>query len=140
MTKLIPDESKHVSRELSRFIRDYWENVKYDLMKKVVLLCTLGMSTSLLVSKMRKAAKELEIDCSIVAIGEYELKKYEKEADIIMLGPQVRYLFNRIVKRRIMLCNRENYIMTRIQKDIASGIKIMPVGCRIMVAFIAEKG
>ena len=54
-------------------------------MKKVVLLCTLGMSTSLLVSKMRKAAKELGIDCSIVAIGEYELKKYEKEADIIML-------------------------------------------------------
>ena len=33
-------------------------------MKKVVLLCTLGMSTSLLVSKMRKAAKELGIDCS----------------------------------------------------------------------------
>ena len=54
-------------------------------MKKVVLLCTLGMSTSLLVSKMRKAAKELGIDCSIVAIGEYELKKYEKEADIIIV-------------------------------------------------------
>ena len=35
-------------------------------MKKVVLLCTLGMSTSLLVSKMRKAAKELGIECSIV--------------------------------------------------------------------------
>ena len=68
-------------------------------MKKVVLLCTLGMSTSLLVSKMRKAAKELGIDCSIVAIGEYELKKYEKEADIIMLGPQVRYLFNSLRKK-----------------------------------------
>lgn len=37
MTKLTPDESKHVSRELTRFIRDDWENVKYDLMKKVVL-------------------------------------------------------------------------------------------------------
>ena len=37
MTKLTPDESKHVSRELSRFIRDDWENVKYDLMKKVVM-------------------------------------------------------------------------------------------------------
>ena len=68
-------------------------------MKKVVLLCTLGMSTSLLVSKMRKAANELGIDCSIVAIGEYELKKYEKEADIIMLGPQVRYLFNSLRKK-----------------------------------------
>lgn len=67
-------------------------------MKKIVLLCTLGMSTSLLVSKMRKAAKELNIDCSITAIGEYDIKSYEKEADIIMLGPQVRYLFNRLRK------------------------------------------
>ena len=36
MTKLIPDEAKHVSRELKRFIREDWENVKYDMMKKVV--------------------------------------------------------------------------------------------------------
>jgi len=27
------------------------------------------------------------------------LKKYEKEADIIMLGPQVRYLFNSLRKK-----------------------------------------
>ncbi|MDZ4994211.1 PTS sugar transporter subunit IIB [Clostridium perfringens] len=68
-------------------------------MKRIVLLCTLGMSTSLLVSKMRKAAEELNVDCSIVAIGESELKKYEKEADIIMLGPQVKYLSNKLKKR-----------------------------------------
>ncbi len=37
MTKLTPDESKHVSRELARFVRNDWENIKYDLMKKVVL-------------------------------------------------------------------------------------------------------
>ena len=36
MTKLIPDEAKHVSRELVRFIRPDWDNVKYDLMKKIV--------------------------------------------------------------------------------------------------------
>ena len=35
--KLSPDEAKHVSRELSRFIRDDWESVKYDSMKKVVM-------------------------------------------------------------------------------------------------------
>ncbi|MHC9344880.1 PTS sugar transporter subunit IIB, partial [Clostridium perfringens] len=51
------------------------------------------MSTSLLVSKMIKAAKELGIDCYIGAIGEYDIKNYEKEAHILILGPQVRYLF-----------------------------------------------
>ena len=37
LTRLIPDEAKHVTRELSRFIRLDWDNVKYNLMKKVVL-------------------------------------------------------------------------------------------------------
>lgn len=69
-------------------------------MKNIVLLCTLGMSTSLLVSKMRKSAKDLGIDCSIVAVGEYEIKKIEEEVDVIMLGPQVRYLYN-ILKKKI---------------------------------------
>lgn len=68
-------------------------------MKKIVLLCTLGMSTSLLVSKMRKAAKKLNVECSIIAVGECELKKYENEADVIMLGPQVRYLTSRLRKK-----------------------------------------
>lgn len=37
MTKLSPDESKHVSRELTRFIRPDWDDIKYNIMKKVVL-------------------------------------------------------------------------------------------------------
>ena len=37
MTRFTPDESKHVSRELTRFIRSDWHEVKYKLMKKVVL-------------------------------------------------------------------------------------------------------
>lgn len=68
-------------------------------MKNILLLCTSGMSTSLLVSKMRKAAKELNVDCSITAIGECELRKYEKEADVLLLGPQVKYLSNRLSKK-----------------------------------------
>ncbi|MGG5462877.1 PTS sugar transporter subunit IIB [Clostridium sp. B9] len=68
-------------------------------MKNIVLLCTSGMSTSLLVSKMRKAAKELNFDCSITAIGECDLRKYEKKADVLLLGPQVKYLSNRLSKK-----------------------------------------
>ena len=36
-------------------------------MRKVVLLCAAGMSTSLLVNKMRDAAKEEGYDCEINA-------------------------------------------------------------------------
>ncbi|MCW5197892.1 PTS sugar transporter subunit IIB [Clostridium perfringens] len=89
------------------------------------------MSTSLLVSKMRKAAKELGIDCSIVAIGEYELKKkYEKEADIIMLGPQVRYLFNSLRKKvdsniPITLINSADYGTMNGNKILNQALALM---------------
>ena len=36
-------------------------------MRKIVLLCAAGMSTSLLVNKMKKAAEEENYECSIAA-------------------------------------------------------------------------
>ena len=46
-------------------------------MKRILLVCSAGMSTSLLVSKMQAAAKAQGIDCTINAVGEAELKKHE---------------------------------------------------------------
>ncbi|MEG0297157.1 MAG: PTS sugar transporter subunit IIB [Anaerorhabdus sp.] len=65
-------------------------------MKRIVLVCSAGMSTSLLVSKMEAAAKEQGVDCSIVAYGEAELKNHENEVDVLLLGPQVRFLINKL--------------------------------------------
>ena len=60
-------------------------------MKKIVLLCAAGMSTSLLVSKMQAAAKEEGYECSIAAYSLNELAVQGPTADCILLGPQVRY-------------------------------------------------
>ena len=49
------------------------------------------MSTSLLVNKMREAARTLGKDYSIDAYGLGEIDKYGPDADCILLGPQVRY-------------------------------------------------
>lgn len=63
----------------------------------IVLCCAAGMSTSLLVEKMKAAAKELCPEAEIVAVPEAEIMHYidaaeEKDkADVILLGPQVRY-------------------------------------------------
>ncbi len=59
--------------------------------KRIVLFCAGGMSTSLLVNKMREAAKLYGKDYSIDAYGLSEVDKYGPEADCILLGPQVRY-------------------------------------------------
>lgn len=60
-------------------------------MKNIILFCAAGMSTSLLVSKMQAAAKEMGVDCQIAAYSLNDLKEKGPEADCILLGPQVRY-------------------------------------------------
>ena len=59
--------------------------------KVIRLFCAAGMSTSLLVNKMKEAAKAQGKDYDIAAysLGDFD-KEYEK-ADVILLGPQVRY-------------------------------------------------
>ena len=61
-------------------------------MKKITLICGLGMSTSMLLAKMEKAAKDEEIEVEIRAISEAKFGEYEKDTDILLLGPQVGYL------------------------------------------------
>lgn len=65
-------------------------------MKRILLVCSAGMSTSLLVTKMEAAAKAQGLECSINAVGEAELRKHENEIDVLLLGPQVRFLLNKM--------------------------------------------
>jgi len=58
----------------------------------IKLFCQAGMSTSLLVHKMKEAAKEMGIECTIVARPVNSLEKEIPGADIVLLGPQVIYL------------------------------------------------
>ncbi len=60
-------------------------------MKNIVLFCAAGMSTSLLVNKMKKAAEEAGLDYQIDAYPLSEAGTYGPEADIILLGQQVKY-------------------------------------------------
>jgi cellobiose PTS system EIIB component len=65
-------------------------------MTRIVLFCNAGMSTSMLVSKMQKAAKEKNIDAVIEAYPEAQLSKKLDGADVVLLGPQVKFLFQKI--------------------------------------------
>ncbi len=65
-------------------------------MKKIMLVCSAGMSTSLLVTKMEKAATAKGIEAEIFAVAESEASKHFNDIEIILLGPQVRYLLSRI--------------------------------------------
>ena len=60
-------------------------------MKNILLVCAAGMSTSLLVNKMNAAAKEKGIEVHIEALPVSECSTVIDKADIVLLGPQVRF-------------------------------------------------
>lgn len=60
-------------------------------MLKILLVCAAGMSTSLLVEKMKKAAAARGADVSIVAHAAPDFDSVFQQYDVILLGPQVRF-------------------------------------------------
>ncbi|WP_108672508.1 PTS sugar transporter subunit IIB [Peribacillus acanthi] len=62
----------------------------------ILLCCSAGMSTSLLVTKMENSAKAQGIDCRIWAVGSGDVKNHLDEADVLLLGPQVRFMLNQM--------------------------------------------
>ena len=62
-----------------------------DLYMKILLVCAAGMSTSLLVTKMQKAAAARGLTVEIVAHASPDFDQVYKEFDAILLGPQVRF-------------------------------------------------
>ena len=60
-------------------------------MKRIMLVCAAGMSTSLLVTKMQSAAKDKGIEIEISALPVAECSSIIDTVDIVLLGPQVRF-------------------------------------------------
>lgn len=58
---------------------------------KIYLFCNAGMSTSVLVTKMQEAAKAKGKDAEIAAFPIQEMELHVKDADVVLLGPQVGY-------------------------------------------------
>lgn len=67
-------------------------------MINIVLFCSAGMSTSLLVSKMEKAAQAKGIEVNINAYPEAQMAKHIQGADVVLLGPQVKFLLPKAKK------------------------------------------
>ncbi len=59
---------------------------------KLLLICSAGTSTSLLVQKMQEVVKEQNKDYTIEAMGSAEAKMKHADWDIFLLGPQVGFM------------------------------------------------
>lgn len=62
------------------------------MMKKILLACSSGMSTSLLVTKMEQHAISIGDEVEIWAVGQEKAKQDMAKADVVLIGPQMRFL------------------------------------------------
>ena len=67
-------------------------------MKKILLACNAGLSTSMLVQKMKDSAEERKIDVEILAVSVNSINDY-LDYDVLLLGPQVRFLKDNIAEK-----------------------------------------
>ena len=60
-------------------------------MPRIVLCCAAGMSTSMLVNKMKAEAQQRALGLEIYAVPVAEFERELPNADVILLWPQVKY-------------------------------------------------
>jgi PTS system cellobiose-specific IIB component len=64
-------------------------------MIRIGLFCASGMSTSILVNKIKAVAENKNIEINIKAFPESEMVKVLDEIDVALLGPQVRFFLDK---------------------------------------------
>lgn len=69
--------------------------------KRIYLFCSQGMSTSMLAHKMQEVANSnnMPVIVEAHAHGLLEEKIQEDHPDVILLGPQVKYLYKETIEK-----------------------------------------
>lgn len=86
------------SRKCNRFHSILRVRIEGGRKMNILLVCAAGMSTSLLVSKMQKAAEAESKTYHIQAVSADQAKKHIEQAEVLLLGPQVRYMLPQMKK------------------------------------------
>lgn len=68
-------------------------------MIKIMLCCSAGMSTSLLVRKMVDEAQARDLPVEIDAYGVAEFDEQFSRYQVVLLGPQVKYMLNTLSEK-----------------------------------------
>ena len=70
-------------------------------MKKIYLFCSAGMSTSMLASKMQSVADQHNIPVKVAAFPHNKIGDIiaSDRPDCILLGPQVKYMYEETVSK-----------------------------------------
>ncbi|MBC5628334.1 PTS sugar transporter subunit IIB [Clostridium sp. NSJ-6] len=98
---------------------------------KIILVCSIGMSSGELVKKMKRISDERKLDLDIKGIGYTDIIDEIDGADVILLGPQVKYLLRKVVEIAepmdipVEIINHLTYGMRNAEKVIDFAINII---------------
>lgn len=90
--------------------------------KHIYLFCSAGMSTSLLVSKMRAQAEKYEVPVIIEAFPETLAGEKGEAADVVLLGPQIAYMLPEIQR---LLPNKPVEVIDSILYGKVDGLGVL---------------
>jgi cellobiose PTS system EIIB component len=97
-------------------------------MKSIVLLCSAGMSTNLLLKKMMLAAEEFGVEVKIEACPlTSDVSVFEK-ADVVLVGPQIRSELTRlqsVCQGRVEAINIVDYGTLDGEKVLAHALRLL---------------
>ena len=93
-------------------------------MVTIRLFCAAGMSTSLLVNKMKDAASKRGIEADIAAFPEGQMDKHLDGVNVALLGPQVGYTLSKAKQ----ICEPKNIpveVIPMVDYGMMNGEKVL---------------
>ncbi len=115
-----------------RLLKERVGDFKMSKQANILLVCSAGMSTSLLMTNMEKAAKEKGIDVKIQAMSSSAANKYiaKEDVDVLLLGPQVRFLKKKYEKKlagthtKLAVIDMQDYGQVNGEKVLESALQL----------------
>ncbi|MBG9980716.1 PTS sugar transporter subunit IIB [Facklamia sp. DSM 111018] len=100
--------------------------------KTIMLACGLGMSTNILVEKMKKIIADQNIEYEVLASTTAQVEGIinKQPIDVLLLGPQVAYMANRLAEKyasqgvRVGVIDKDDYGLARARRvlDLAENL------------------
>jgi len=96
----------------------------------ITLLCSLGMSTGILIDKMVSDGKAMGLELDVDALPYDRLTDRINQTDILLLGPQVRYLLKKFEKEYgdkipvIAVMNMSDYGLQNTKKILNDALAV----------------
>jgi len=97
-------------------------------MKSIVLLCSAGMSTNLLLKKMKLAALEFGVEVQIDALPLTADTTVFEDADVVLVGPQIRSELSKlqgVCRGKVEAINIVDYGTMDGEKVLAHALRLL---------------